>query len=197
MISALGALNGLVYTGARVYATLGEDYRLFSRLARWHPRLNSPVWSLAAQAIITVILITAIGTPAGLRTISVWLENAGLSANLENGRSGFETLLSCTAPVFWFFFLMTGVSLFVLRFRDRDMPRPFSVPLYPLLPLIFCGMCAYMLYSAAVYAGALLVIGVVPVALGIFLYWLSLRTASGVIETRSGFPLTKTTEESR
>ncbi|HOB31672.1 MAG TPA: hypothetical protein PKH32_02215, partial [Verrucomicrobiota bacterium] len=106
-------------------------------------------------------------------------------------------LLRCTAPVFWFFFLMTGLSLFVLRFRERERPRPFTVPLYPVLPLIFCATCGYMLYSAAAYAGGLIVIGLVPVAFGIFLYWLSLRTAGGVTEPRSGFPLPKTTEESR
>ncbi|HHY85203.1 MAG TPA: amino acid permease [Verrucomicrobia bacterium] len=197
MISALGALNGLVYTGARVYATLGEDYRLFSRLARWHPRLNSPAWSLAAQAAITVGLMTLLGTTAGRSAINSAFGWVGMADVSWETHGGFDTLLRCTAPVFWFFFLMTGLSLFVLRFRERERPRPFTVPLYPVLPLIFCATCGYMLYSAAAYAGGLIVIGLVPVAFGIFLYWLSLRTAGGVTEPRSGFPLPKTTEESR
>ena len=39
MISALGAVNGIVFTGARIYATMGEDHRFFAWLSRWHPKL--------------------------------------------------------------------------------------------------------------------------------------------------------------
>jgi len=31
------------------------------------------------------------------------------------------------------------------------MPRPFRVPLYPVLPLLFCASCAYMLWSSLSY----------------------------------------------
>jgi amino acid transporter len=53
-----------------------------------------------------------------------------------------------TSAVFWAFFLLTGIALFVLRHIDRDVPRPFRVPLYPLLPLLFCGWCAGMMFGA-------------------------------------------------
>src|SRR5262245_38185551 len=35
MISALGAINGLIFTGSRVYSTLGADHSLFALLGRW------------------------------------------------------------------------------------------------------------------------------------------------------------------
>jgi basic amino acid/polyamine antiporter, APA family len=175
MISALGAVNGLIYTGSRIYSTLGEDYPLFSLLARWHPRRHSPVWSLLAQAVITLALIVIVGTATGRSGINALLERSGLGALSWEGHGGFDTLLRCTAPVFWFFFLMTGIALFLLRVRDRSRPRPFAVPLYPALPLVFCGMCVYMLYSASVYAGKLILIGALPVAVGVLLYWLAAR----------------------
>jgi APA family basic amino acid/polyamine antiporter len=56
-----------------------------------------------------------------------------------------------TAPVFWLFFLLTGLALFVLRRREPHAERPFRVPLYPLLPLLFCATCAYMLWSSLSY----------------------------------------------
>src|SRR5262249_10254287 len=96
---------------------------------------------------------------------------------LANG--GFDTLVTCTSPVFWAFFLLTGISLFVLRERDRDVPRPFKAPLYPELPLVFCLSCGYMLYSSIDYAltrqwkGGLFLLGVLPLVLGIPLYRLS------------------------
>jgi basic amino acid/polyamine antiporter, APA family len=65
--------------------------------------------------------------------------------------SGFKTMVEFTAPVFWLFFLLAGLSLFVLRIREPDTARPFKVPLFPLLPLLFCAMCLYMLWSSLSY----------------------------------------------
>ena len=81
--------------------------------------------------------------------------------------------MAATAPVFWLFFLLTGVALFVLRWREPTCRRPFRVPLYPVVPVIFCGMCLYMLYAAVMYAGALALLGVVPLGLGVPLYLIS------------------------
>jgi APA family basic amino acid/polyamine antiporter len=64
---------------------------------------------------------------------------------------GFRAMVEFTAPVFWVFFLLSGLSLFVLRAREPQVERPFKVPLYPLLPLIFVAACAYMLWSSLSY----------------------------------------------
>ena len=60
-------------------------------------------------------------------------------------------MVEFTAPVFWIFFLLAGISLFVLRIREPQTPRPFKVPLYPLVPMIFCATCTYMLWSSLSY----------------------------------------------
>jgi amino acid transporter len=46
---------------------------------------------------------------------------------------------------------LIGFAIFVLRWREPDLPRPFRVPLYPLLPLLFCASCAWMLWSSLSY----------------------------------------------
>jgi amino acid transporter len=170
MVSALGSVNGLIFSGSRVYSTLGADHALFSWLGRWHRGRGVPVGALLAQALITLAMIAVVGTPWGQGAINTLLGRAGLSAVEWEGHGGFETLLRCTAPVFWAFFLLTGVSLFVLRWRDRGRRRPFSVPLFPLLPLVFCATCAYMLWSAANYAGKLGLVGALLLAVGLPLY---------------------------
>jgi amino acid transporter len=48
---------------------------------------------------------------------------------------------------------MVGLALFVLRIREPNVARPFKVPLYPVLPLIFCLSSTYLLYSSVVYTG--------------------------------------------
>jgi len=174
MISALGAVNGLIFTGSRVYATLGNDYPLFGWLGHWRPGHGAPILALFAQALITVGMLFALGTERGHNFINDLLGYIHIEPEgAWNAGSAFETLVSHTAPVFWFFFLMTGLSLFLLREKNPSLPRPFSVPLYPILPIVFCNMCVYMLYQSIIYVGwrALFAIGLV--LLGLPLYWLS------------------------
>jgi amino acid transporter len=82
-------------------------------------------------------------------------------------------MIDYTAPVFWFFMLLVGVSLFVLRWREPDRPRPFRVPLYPVTPLLFCLTAAYLLYSSLAYTGLGSLIGVAVLIIGAPLVWLS------------------------
>jgi basic amino acid/polyamine antiporter, APA family len=173
LISSLGAANGLILTGSRIYSTLGRDHRLFALLSVWHPRWRAPVRSLCAQCAVTLLMVLAVGTNKGHDAIDRLLSMAGQSPPDWSGRSGFQTLLDCTAPMFWMFFLLTAISLLVLRWKEPGCDRPFRVPGYPLIPGIFCAACAYMLYSAAVYAGWLTLLGMAPVILGLPLYWLS------------------------
>jgi APA family basic amino acid/polyamine antiporter len=167
-ISALGALNGLVLTGARIYAAMGTDFRFVAPLAQWHPRLGTPVWSLLVQMAIALAMVLQVGTQTGRALINTALRVVGFNGISWAGHGGFETLLSATAPMFWLFFLFTGLSLLVLRVKDRGVERPFSVPFFPVPPLVFCGMCGYMFYSAAAYAGRLALLGAAPVVLGVF-----------------------------
>jgi amino acid transporter len=170
MVSALGALNGLILTGARIYAAAGADFSAFGVLARWHSRRGTPMPAIVAQMIITLVLIFLVGHEAGRKLLTALMAGIGFGTLTWDGHGGFDTLLKCTAPVFWLFFLMTGLSLFVLRHRDRDLERPFSVPLYPVLPIVFCGMCGYMLYSAINYAGMLSLVGLGPLVVGLGVY---------------------------
>ncbi|MEF8816602.1 MAG: amino acid permease, partial [Salinibacter sp.] len=71
-------------------------------------------------------------------------------------------MVDYTAPVFWLFFGLAGAALFVLRWTEPEVSRPFRVPLYPVTPLLFCAACVYMLWSSVAYTGtgALLGVGV-------------------------------------
>jgi len=131
--------------------------------------------ALLTQGVVTVFLILSVGTEKGQEMINRVLTNANLQPLSWEGPGGFETLLKFTTPVFWLFFLLTGLSLFVLRERDRDIDRPFRVPLYPLLPLVFCGACVYMLHSGINYAGALGLAGPMLLLIGLLLYSVSPR----------------------
>jgi basic amino acid/polyamine antiporter, APA family len=162
--TALSTMNGSIITGARTNYALGRDYRPFAFLGRWEERRGTPVNALLAQGAIALLLIL-LGTAS---------------------QSGFVTMVEYTAPVFWFFLLLVGVALFRLRAKDPHRERPFSVPLYPLLPLIFCGMCAFMLYSSILYTGTGAMVGIGVLAAGLpFLLWKGTSSATDNIITES------------
>lgn len=171
MISALGAVNGMVFTSSRVTSSLGADHRIFALLGRWDPRLSSPVWALAAQATVSLTMIYAVGTQAGHDLLDRTLVAVGTTPiPWDRFGNGFEALVTATAPVFWLFMLLTTVSVFVLRVRDKDRERPFKTPLFPVVPTIYCLVCGYMLYSSLAYAGKLALLGIIPLACGVPMY---------------------------
>ncbi|MGA2032065.1 MAG: amino acid permease [Thermoguttaceae bacterium] len=129
-ISALGAINGMIFTGARIYFAMGSDHRRFAWLAAWNARRDTPVRSMLVQAAIVLALVVGFG----------W------------SKDGFETLTYFTTPVFWIMFLLVGASLFVLRYREPHAPRPYRVPLYPLTPAIFCLSSLFMVYASMSWA---------------------------------------------
>jgi amino acid transporter len=176
MISALGAINGLIYTGSRVYSSMGSDHSVFALLGRWNPTFGVPVWALLVQSLIAVAFVFSVGSETGPAMINAGLEKIRVQPiPWKDYFGGFQTLFAGTAPVFWSFFLLSGLAFFKLRWIDPHIERPFRLvfPFYPLLPLIFCGTCAFGIWASAKYAGIVSLLGVVPLLVGLPLYCIS------------------------
>jgi basic amino acid/polyamine antiporter, APA family len=73
------------------------------------------------------------------------------------------------SPVYWLFLSLSAFSVIVLRWRCAEVIRPFRVPLYPWLPLLFFATSLYVLYSSLVYVKAGAVAGVAVLAAGALL----------------------------
>ena len=71
---------------------------------------------------------------------------------------------------------MTGIALMVLRRTESAAERPFRVPFYPVTPLLFCGVCVYMLYSSLAYTGVGGLVGVGVLVVGVILLLFDKRT---------------------
>jgi amino acid transporter len=146
-LSALGALSGLIFTGARISYAVGRDHRLFRPLGEWHDRLGTPRTALLLQGIIACGLVLALGS--------------------------FLNAILYTSAVVYTFYLATTVALIVLRRRDRDVTRPYRVTGYPITPVLFAGVCGFLIYSAVVYKPVIAASAGVLLVAGIPLYWLS------------------------
>ena len=143
-IAALTSVNGSMIVGARSNYALGRDWPMLSYLGQWHEASGSPRNAMLVQGVIALALV-------------------GLGA-IQN--SGFKGLVEYSLPVFWGFFLLTGIALFVLRAKEPDAPRPFKVPFYPVVPAIFVLMCGYLLYSSLTYHKDHALVGLGVLAVG-------------------------------
>lgn len=142
--AAFSTLNGTIFTGARVYYAMARDLPVLPQLGTWDERGHTPAKGLILQAAVALALV-AMGAAT---------------------RNGFQAMVDYTAPVFWFFLFLTGLSLMVLRWRDPGRDRPFRVPLYPLTPALFCLSCLYMLHASLTYTGVGALVGLAVIAAG-------------------------------
>lgn len=129
-LAALTSINATLIVTARINYSLGNDWPVFRFMSHWSAKRDAPVAAYlvtSAIAIALVLLATA-------------------------NKSGVAFMVDYTASVFWFFILLTAVALFVLRFKYPHVPRPFKVPLYPILPMVFIGTCIFLLYRSLSWA---------------------------------------------
>jgi amino acid transporter len=143
-VAAFTSVNGSIIVGARSNYALGRDWSLFRYLGQWDEASGSPRNAVLVQGVIALALVAF-----------------GAAYN-----TGFKGLVEYSLPVFWGFFLLVGVALFVLRVKEPDAPRPFRVPLYPVLPAVFVLMCGYLLYSSLMYHRTHALVGVGVLAVG-------------------------------
>jgi len=129
-LAALTSINATMLVSARTNYSLGNDWPLFAFMNRWSGARDAPVAAFLVTGALSLALV--------------------LVAAVNQG--GVRFMVEFTAPVFWFFFLLTGIALFVLRFRHPHVARPFKVPMYPVLPVVFVLTCAFLLYKSLEWA---------------------------------------------
>jgi APA family basic amino acid/polyamine antiporter len=147
LCSILGAMNALVLAGPRAYYQMAVDGHFFDRVARVHPRWRTPHESIVVQGLWAGFLVLFIG--------------------------GFSQLFTYVIFGGWIFYGLAVVSVIALRRKEPALPRPFRVPGYPVVPLLF-GAAALALVVNTLYAtpresG----LGLGFVALGIPVYYVS------------------------
>ena len=100
-VSALTTMNAAIFTGARTNYALGRDFRFLRGLGNWRERGSTPANALLLQGAITLVLV-------------------GASASTPDG---FNAMVAYTSPVFWTFFLLTGMTAVRLQGAQGDQRR--------------------------------------------------------------------------
>jgi APA family basic amino acid/polyamine antiporter len=71
----------------------------------------------------------------------------------------------------WILYLMAAFSVFVLRRKLPDLPRPYRTVGYPIVPLLFVLVAAFLLVSTLQTRPRESLMGLFLMALGVPLYY--------------------------
>jgi len=150
MLATFSGLNASLMVGARIFFAMGDRGLLFRAVARVSPRFDSP-------------------------SVAIWICTAlGAVYVLQND---FAQLADKFILGIWPFYALTVAAVFVLRRRQPQLPRPYRVWGYPLVPAVFllasAGMVVNALVTDPVNTGVTLLI----IAVGLPVYWLRGRMA--------------------
>jgi APA family basic amino acid/polyamine antiporter len=106
-----------------MYFAMARDGVFFQRLADIHPRFETPAVAIVAIAAWSALL-AATGT--------------------------FQQLLTYVVFTGWVFYGLGALSIFALRRRFPEAPRPFRVPGYPITPILFIASAAALVLNTII-----------------------------------------------
>ncbi len=153
LFSIFGAAGAIVMTSPRVYFAMARDGLFFKKIAEVHPKYLTPYISILV--------------------LGLWSAVLSLSGT-------FEQLLTYVIFGQWIFFGLTVTSVFILRRKRPDLPRPYKTWGYPVTPLLFVLCALYISLNSLIYTfwQALAGLAVILVGIPAYLYWKSrLRTS--------------------
>lgn len=146
LISIFAALNGSILSGSRVPYAMARDGLFFHSTAAVHPRFKTPGHSIISLCVWSCVVV-----------LSGW----------------YDDLYNFVIFGSWILYLMTAVSVFVLRRKRPDLPRPYHVIGYPLVPVLFSAVAVLLLVSTFHTRPRESLMGLGLMALGIpfYFYW--------------------------
>jgi len=113
----ISTISAMILAGPRVLHRIGQDYPKFAWLARENK---------------DAIPVVAITVQSGTALLFLW-------------SASFEQILIFAGATMAFNTFATVLGLFILRWRQPNLPRPFRVTLYPFTPLVFLGITGWTL----------------------------------------------------
>jgi amino acid transporter len=158
MCSVFGALNGNLLVGPRLLYAMGEDSLAPRALSRVHPRYHTPALAIGVMAAWACLLILAV---ALLTQVNL----------LEEGKAHFDILTDFAMFGAVIFETLAVATIFVFRRRLPDAPRPYRCFGYPVVPLLYLIIPAFILGNMFMNQRTEALVGVCFIALGAGVYY--------------------------
>jgi len=147
-LCALSAMNGSMLTGARVPYAVAKDGLAPARLARLSEGARIPATSVLVQGVLACMFALS---------------------------SQFDQLTDAVVFASWLFYALNAGSVLVLRFREPDRARPFRVPGFPVVPIVFVLVATLLLVNTVYTTFWPSAVGLAMTAIGATVYLVFLR----------------------
>lgn len=144
LFSAAGAINGTVLSKARVPFAMARHGLFVKQLAKVSEGSRVPAVSVMA--------------------VSIWSSILALSGT-------FDQLTDMTIFAEWIFYGLAGSTVFVLRRKMPDAPRPYRVLGYPFVPAVFLLLAAWLVSNSILAKPVESGVGLLLIALGLPVYF--------------------------
>jgi len=142
LFGLIASLHGIIVGYSRQTYAMARTGYLPKFLAYVHPRTHAPVWALLVPGLVGIVPI-ALGL---------------LNKDYATGLTATMITISVFGSVAMY--IVSLLSLFILRSREPDLKRPFRVS-YPLVPAISLALALFCLYCVIRYnSTALLWVGI-------------------------------------
>ncbi len=151
-VSICATFVGSSLSGARVPFAAARDGLFFSGLAHVNRRFQTPSSALILQAVLSSLLLLAIGRFQALFSLAIFSE--------------------------WLFYALTASTIFVFRRREPAATRPYSIWGYPIVPALFILAAAVLLVFSFADQPRNSLIGSAIILLGIPLHYLLQRRSA-------------------
>lgn len=148
--AALSAMTGAMLTGARVPFALARDGLAPARLAHVSAGAHAPV-------------------------VAVLIQGAWACVLARSGR--FDQLTDYVVFTSWLFYALNAGGVVRLRRRRPDLPRPYRVPGYPVVPVAFLVLSSLLLVNTVASAPEQTLTGLGFMALAVPVYLVFHRRA--------------------
>ncbi|HEX8202792.1 MAG TPA: amino acid permease [Isosphaeraceae bacterium] len=185
--STLISLNGNALSGPRAYFALARDGHFPRALGRVHPRFQTPANAILAQAAWAIAL-----TVAGTALIVGPAPGPGLPRLVRNlwgalrEKPIYDVMFAYVIFGGTVIYALTISSVFVLRARRPELPRPYRAWGYPVTPVLYVLasllLMGNMLADDRSRSESLAGLGII--LLGVPAYWLFSRRATALTPGR-------------
>lgn len=142
----VSTVSAMTIAGPRVIQVMGEDFAVLKAVGKTN-KDGIPSTAIFIQCALALLFIFS----STFESILVF--------------SGFTLALSTFATVF---------GIFILRWRQPDLPRPYRTFLYPIPPLIFLALTGWTLWFVLISRPAEGLFGLGIITIGLIFYYLSL-----------------------
>ena len=162
-ISTFIAMNAALGSAVSVMHALARDHYVSQKILKVNKKRQVPILALIITTGIAIVFTI----------LAILFANIGLTANI-------------TTFIYFFGLASVNFAAVSLRYKRKELDRPFKAPFFPYLPILVGSSCLILAFALNINA---IILGVIIFAIGITYYFLTLADRHSIVFTLAGLKL--------